>query len=98
MVVVPVNADVNETESVNQEDGKDRAEGGQAGSAWRMHFQHHDGDDDGEDPVAEGFQAAFIHAAYLEWRRRSSAPPIVRERIVKSLRSLKAIEVQAAEA
>jgi hypothetical protein len=24
-------------------------------------FQHHDGDDDGDDAVAEGFEAVFAH-------------------------------------
>jgi hypothetical protein len=24
-------------------------------------FQHHDGDDDGDDAVAEGFQSSFAH-------------------------------------
>jgi hypothetical protein len=28
-------------------------------------FQHHDGDDDGDDAVAEGFQPVFAHAGLL---------------------------------
>ena len=28
-------------------------------------FQHHDGDDDGDDAVAEGFEPVLFHAAIL---------------------------------
>jgi hypothetical protein len=28
-------------------------------------FQHHDGDEDGDDAITEGFQAVFTHALSL---------------------------------
>ena len=31
---------------------------------WRLHLQHHDGDDDCENTVTEGFHASFIHSSY----------------------------------
>jgi hypothetical protein len=30
-----------------------------------LHFQHHDGESDGNDAVAEGFQACFVHLPVL---------------------------------
>jgi hypothetical protein len=35
-----------------------------------MQFQHHDGDDNGDDPVAEGLKPILFHAAILADRRR----------------------------
>jgi hypothetical protein len=32
----------------------------------RLHFEHHDGDDDGKNSVTESFEAALIHALPAE--------------------------------
>jgi len=61
VVVIPVDADVDEAEEVAEEDGKQAGEGGEVGSAGDLEFEHHDGDDDGEDTVTEGFEAVFRH-------------------------------------
>ncbi len=29
---------------------------------WRLHFEHHDRNDDGNHTVTEGFEAALIHS------------------------------------
>src|SRR6267143_1158524 len=48
MVVVPVDADVYETQDIAEENRKEWLQGRKTGSFWRLHFQHHDSDDDGE--------------------------------------------------
>ena len=58
MVVHPVNADEGKGQQV---DGKGRDDGEQAGEAvlaGDFELEHHDGDDDGDDSVGEGFEAA----------------------------------------
>jgi hypothetical protein len=53
--LVPVNADVNEAERVAHEDEPQRDQHPKFGTVRDFEFQHHDGDDDGDDAVAEGF-------------------------------------------
>jgi hypothetical protein len=63
MMIVPVNADVDEAQDVAEEDGQDRFQFGEVGPVRDFQFQHHDGDDDGEDTVAEGFEPGGFHFA-----------------------------------
>ena len=63
VMVVPVDADVDETEDVAEEDGQERFQGGEVGGVRDFQFQHHDGDDDREDAVAEGFEPGGFHGA-----------------------------------
>ena len=63
MVIVPVNGDVDEAEDVTQKDGEERLQLGEAGAVRDFQFQHHDGDDDGDDAVAEGFEPGGFHFA-----------------------------------
>ena len=63
VMVVPVDADVDETEDVAEKDGQERFQGGEVGGVRDFQFQHHDGDDDGEDAVAEGFEPGGFHCA-----------------------------------
>src|SRR6266853_210962 len=57
MMVVPVDADVNETQDVAEENRKEWLQGRKTGSLWRLHFQHHDSDDDGEYPITKSLHA-----------------------------------------
>src|SRR5260370_18051519 len=67
MVIVPIIADEHETQHVGQQARDPPPERLEVGAIWRSELQHHDGDDHGEHPVAEGFQAG---GAYLAgWRR-----------------------------
>ena len=55
-----------------QENRQQRAERGQVGAVRHLHFQHHDGDDDGEHAVAEGFEPGLLHGSKISkglWRR-----------------------------
>src|ERR1017187_3766145 len=63
VMVVPINADVDEAQDVAEEDGQERFQGGEVGGVRDFQFQHHDGDDDGEDAVAEGFEPGGFHCA-----------------------------------
>jgi hypothetical protein len=63
VMVVPVDADVDETEDVAEEDGQERFQCGEVGGVRDFQFQHHDGDDDREDAVAEGFEPGGFHGA-----------------------------------
>src|ERR1700730_2617578 len=64
MMVVPVDADVNEAQDIAEENRKEWLQGRKTGSLRRLHFQHHDGDDDGEYPVTKSLHAALGHPSY----------------------------------
>src|SRR5260221_7381311 len=64
MMVVPVDADVNEAQDIAEENRKEWLQSRKTGSLWRLHFQHHDGDDDGEYPVTKSLHAALGHPSY----------------------------------
>jgi hypothetical protein len=53
--LVPIDADVDEAEHVAHEDGPERDQYPKVGAVRDFEFQHHDGDDDGDDTVAECF-------------------------------------------
>ncbi len=63
MMVVPIDADVDETEDVAEEDGQERFQDGEVGRVRDFQSQHHDGDDDREDAIAEGFEPGGFHCA-----------------------------------
>jgi hypothetical protein len=65
MMVIPINPDVNETEHVAHEHRPQRQQGLEIGAMRDFEFQHHDGDDDGNNAVAEGFQSIFSHISYF---------------------------------
>src|SRR5205085_10320849 len=61
VVVVPVDAEVDETEDVSQEDGQDGTQRLQVRAARDAEFEHHDRDQYRDHAVAERFQTPFIH-------------------------------------
>ena len=62
VVVVPVDADVDEAQHVAQEDRQQRAAApAQVVAVRHLQLQHHDGDDDGEHAVAEGLEPVLSH-------------------------------------
>src|SRR5450631_3901672 len=61
VVVVPVDADVDEAEDVAEHYRQDRLQGGKIAAGGHFHLQDHDGDDDGQHAVAEGFQSVCSH-------------------------------------
>jgi hypothetical protein len=68
VVIAPVDADEDEAHQVG---GDHRGEGTQRlqrGSVRHLQFEDHDGDDDGDDAVAECFQARFSHIRQSRFR------------------------------
>ena len=57
VVIVPIDADVEEAEK-HREDCRKRCP---VGTFGHFEFKHHDRDDDGEDSVGEGFEAVLLH-------------------------------------
>src|ERR1041385_8898182 len=80
MVVVPVDANVDETEHIAEEFRQDRQEVGELRALrGRFQLEHHYGDDDREHAIAECFEPALAHenpraaARFTEWRQNSGA-------------------------
>ncbi len=57
MVIVPVDADVDEA----GEHGHERHERGEVLAVRHFQFEHHDRDDDGDDAITEGFEPGLAH-------------------------------------
>jgi hypothetical protein len=70
VVVVPVDADVEEAEHVAEQDGQDGDEGGELIAFGDVEVNDHDGEDDCEDTIAEGFEAGLGHLGSLGRGRR----------------------------
>lgn len=58
MVIDPIDAGEGEGKDVDEEDRKDGVEAGGAVLMRNFELEHHNGDDDGEDAIGEGFEAA----------------------------------------
>src|SRR5689334_10732857 len=71
MVVVPVNAEVNEGENIGRENGPHRFKRLQADLMRNLQLEHHHRDDDRDDTVAECFEPAFAHALQTMVARRT---------------------------
>ena len=61
MVVAPVDAEKEKTQHVAHEGRDQRTQRGQLRAVGHGQFQNHDGDDDGDDAIAERFQPSFTH-------------------------------------
>jgi hypothetical protein len=59
MVVDPVNPDEGKRDEVEAQCGEDGVETGEAFLMGDFELEHHDGDDDGDDSVGEGFEASW---------------------------------------
>ncbi len=59
VVVDPVNADESEGDEIEGQGGENGAEAGEAFLVGNLELEHHDGDDDGDDSVGEGFEAGW---------------------------------------
>jgi hypothetical protein len=61
VVIDPVNAGLDEAEEIDEEEREDGVEAADVGDVFGgdVEFEHHDGDDDSDDSVGEGFEAAW---------------------------------------
>jgi hypothetical protein len=62
-VIIPVHADQCEAQHVNQQPWDQCLQRLGGVADWGPEFEHHDGDDHREHPVAEGFQACGAQLA-----------------------------------
>ena len=60
-MIVPVDADVDKAQHVAQENGKQRLQRFEIVAVRDLQLQHHDGDDDREHTIAEGFEPVLFH-------------------------------------
>src|SRR5271155_865994 len=63
VMIAPVDADENETEHIAEKNRNDWTQRHQIGAVRHFQLQHHNGDNDGDNAVAEGFETSLIHAA-----------------------------------
>src|SRR5438552_2002594 len=61
MMVVPIDAEVNEAQDIAQQYWQHRFQRGEFSCMRHLQFQHHDGDDDRKDAVAERFEPGRFH-------------------------------------
>src|SRR5262245_17230889 len=73
MMVVPVDRDQDKTQHVTAKNWQQGREICQLRSVWRPHFEHHDGDDDGDDAVAECLEPGLSHDSELSVSRRPNS-------------------------
>src|ERR1700739_614195 len=61
MMIVPIDADINETQDVAEEDRQYGQQVVRAVTPRYFHFQHHDRDDDRDHAIAESLQSSCPH-------------------------------------
>jgi hypothetical protein len=61
MMVVPVNAEKNKAQYIAQKGRDGWAQLNQICSSRNLQFQHHNGYQDGNDGIAEGFKSSFAY-------------------------------------
>ena len=69
MVVVPKDANIDETQDITQEDRQERGQRRQVGALRHLQIQHHDRDDDGDDSITESLEPIFGHGGKYRARR-----------------------------
>src|SRR6476660_529889 len=65
VMIVPVDAYVDKAQHITRENGNYWAQGLEIDAMRHLQFQHHDGNDNGEHAVTEGFDPVTFHLAML---------------------------------
>src|SRR5438477_12907225 len=73
MVIVPVDAEINEAQHISQKDGQERPERGQIRAVRHAKLQHHDGDDDRQNTITECLKSVGLHGNTMTDPDRRSA-------------------------
>jgi hypothetical protein len=71
MMIHPHDGHHQKAQRIAQEHREEPDERRQVGLARHLQFQHHDGDDDGDDAVAEGFKPTGAHSCALDLQIRA---------------------------
>jgi hypothetical protein len=61
MVIAPIDAEENKTQNITQEHRRKRQKDAYIGALRYSQFEHHNSDNDGDNPIAECFHAPFGH-------------------------------------
>src|SRR5258708_37120632 len=82
-MVYPVNADKSEGDEIEAQCGENGTKAGEAVLVGNLELEHHDGNDDGDDSVGEGFEASwgggvmgrdvFCRAGFWAWQKHTTA-------------------------
>ncbi len=64
VVIVPVDADVNEAKHIRKQHRQQRVQRGKPCPMRHLNFQHHNRNDNGKDAVAERRHPFFTHSLY----------------------------------
>lgn len=65
VMVVPINTEIHETHRIREENRQHRLQTDPACILWCTQLEHHDGDNDGDDTVAECFKAIALHGMII---------------------------------
>ena len=74
VVIVPVDGDIDKAQDIAEEDVADGAQRLKSIAFRHFELQNHDGDDDRDNAVTQGFKAIFLHG------EKKMAPPTRLER------------------
>src|SRR5215468_12699726 len=85
MMVVPVNADIYETQNIAEEHWQQRPQIFDAIAMRHLHLQHHNGDDNCDHSVTECLQASLRHLSLLT---QELAGNLTRTRVFSEMSSL----------
>ena len=79
VVIVPVDGDIDKAQDIAEEDVADGAQRLKSIAFGHFELQNHDGDDDRDNAVTQGFKAIFLHG------EKKMAPPTRLERATHCL-------------
>jgi hypothetical protein len=77
VMIVPVNSYINEAHDIGEKNRQQRFQGGELDAVRHSQFEHHDGDDDRENTIAERFESVGLHDfVFNKTGRRTKRKPL----------------------